>query len=129
MKLSMRHSRLRVFRQQLPIIRRILWTFILLLMNLHKCRFSDTDFRTLDFSYPETHPAYSAASDGGPLGDRNWFPDYVPTGIQDIVKGSFLIYPNPGSDVLYVSLKPEQRVDKVVFKYYGTKGKNSFKSS
>jgi hypothetical protein len=73
-----------------------------------------TDFRTLDFSYDETHPAYSAASDGGPLGDRNWFPDYIPTGISDIVKGNFLIYPNPVHDVLHVNLRPDQRVDKVV---------------
>ena len=61
----------------------------------------ETDFRVLDFSYPESRGAYSAATDGGPLGDRNWFPDYV-SGIVDLVDNQLNVYPNPASDLIRV---------------------------
>lgn len=73
----------------------------------------NTDFRELDFGYAITHPAYSAASDGGPLGDRNWFPDYV-SKANDFSKGNFLIYPNPVSDVLNIRTSAGSEVSKVV---------------
>ncbi len=58
-----------------------------------------TDFRDLDFSYSSSLAAYNAATDGGPLGDRNWFPDYV--GIPELTK-EFKIFPNPASDFLRI---------------------------
>lgn len=60
----------------------------------------NTDFRTLDFTYSESHPAATASSDAGPLGDRNWFPDFVPTNTEEpeynFVEVS--VYPNPVKD-------------------------------
>mgnify|MGYP006289005571 CR=1 FL=1 len=73
----------------------------------------DTDFRVLDFSYAESHAAYSAAADGGPLGDRNWFPNYV--GVERFKKAEkFETYPNPFNDLLRISLKENQDVDRIV---------------
>lgn len=72
----------------------------------------DTDFRTLDFSYPEAHAAYSAASDGGPLGDRNWFPDYV--GLKRQMFETFDVYPNPAADVIYIKPGKGQAINRVV---------------
>jgi hypothetical protein len=72
----------------------------------------DTDFRTLDFAYPTSHAAYTAATSGKPLGDLNWFPD-VPNSVDNI-EMTFNIYPNPVRDLLRVNLKQDQKVDKVV---------------
>ncbi len=73
----------------------------------------DTDFRVLDFSYATSVAAYSAATDGGPLGDRNWFPDFVNVenfGAIEQIK----VYPNPVENLITVSLKGDQSVDRVV---------------
>jgi len=61
----------------------------------------DADFRDLDFSYPESHPAFTAASDGGPLGDRTWFPDFAVSNRSELIQ-DFLIYPNPTQSLLSV---------------------------
>ena len=73
----------------------------------------DTDFRTLDFGYSTDHAAYSAGSDGKPLGDLNWFPD-IPNSIASLKNITFNMYPNPVQNYLKVELKEDQRVDKVV---------------
>ncbi|MFW5877614.1 MAG: T9SS type A sorting domain-containing protein [bacterium] len=72
----------------------------------------ETDFRVMDFSYSESHDAYSAATDGGPLGDRNWFPNYV--GLSSFTFQNFDVYPNPVENQIRVSLKSDQTVDRVV---------------
>ncbi|MFW5656382.1 MAG: T9SS type A sorting domain-containing protein [Bacteroidota bacterium] len=72
----------------------------------------DTDIRTLDFGYPETHAAYTAGTDGGPIGDLNWLGGAV--GINDYRYEAFNVYPNPVSGVIKVNLKKDQNIDKVV---------------
>jgi hypothetical protein len=72
----------------------------------------DADILTLDFSYPTSHAAYSAASDGGPLGDLNWFGGAV--NINNVRTNSFAVYPNPVEDFIKVNLDENQKVDKVV---------------
>lgn len=61
-------------------------------------------FRALDFTYSDTHAAYTASSDAGPLGDRNWFPDFVPTNTEEpgynFVEVS--VYPNPVKDFVRI---------------------------
>ena len=73
----------------------------------------DTDFRTLDFAYSSDHAAYSAGSDGKPLGDLNWFPD-IPNSVKSLQNITFNMYPNPVQNYLKVNLKEDQNVDKVV---------------
>lgn len=73
----------------------------------------ETDFRTLDFGYASSHAAYSAGSDGKPLGDLNWFPD-IPNSIESLKNITFNMYPNPVQNYLKVNLKEDQNVDKVV---------------
>jgi len=65
-----------------------------------------------DFSYSTSLASYTASSTGGPLGDLNWFPQFV--GITPYAYQSFNVYPNPANDVINVSLTKEQSVDKVV---------------
>jgi len=61
------------------------------------------------FSYSPDSFAASAATDGGPLGDRNWnlktFEIVLNTN-QEIEKNN-IIYPNPGNGVIYLKLPPE----------------------
>jgi hypothetical protein len=63
----------------------------------------DEDYKVLNFSYVQTHDAYSSASDGGPLGDRNWFPDFVPVNVPNEVVTQFRIYPNPVQNNLFIA--------------------------
>ncbi len=62
-----------------------------------------TDFSTFDFSYPTTHPAYTAGTGGKPLGDLNWFGMEGPLGVEDFRSVAFKVYPNPVNDVLRIS--------------------------
>jgi hypothetical protein len=73
----------------------------------------DTDFRTLDFSYDQGAPAYSAATDGGPLGDRTWFPDWTPESVQELKELGISIFPNPAREVIYIQLDQGLAVDRV----------------
>jgi len=73
----------------------------------------DRDF-DLDFSYSESHPAYSAAADGGPLGDRNWFPDWTPLSVEEIETTHFKVYPNPASNFIHISLDEGQSINRIV---------------
>ena len=74
----------------------------------------DTPYGDLDFSYAETAAAYSAATDGGPLGDRNWFPDWEPSGIGNITATEhFTLYPNPATGTVYISLEEGSSADRV----------------
>jgi hypothetical protein len=62
----------------------------------------------LDFSYPTSSALYTAATDGGPIGDLRWFPDYVPVGIKGKIadiSGYDLSqnYPNPFSQITTIS--------------------------
>ncbi len=70
------------------------------------------DILEVDFGYPTSHAAFSAAADGGPLGDLTWFGGAV--GIVDVKTTSFNIYPNPVQNILHVKLTEDQRIDKVV---------------
>ena len=63
----------------------------------------DTDFRDLGFSYPTTHPAYTAAKFERPLGDLNWFDMTQVLGVEDFRSVAFKVYPNPVNDVLRIS--------------------------
>ncbi|MCP4314230.1 MAG: T9SS type A sorting domain-containing protein [Bacteroidetes bacterium] len=61
----------------------------------------------IDASYPDAAISYSAADDGFPLGDLNWFPENKarweagesPVGIEDVkayaLEDAFSLYPNP----------------------------------
>jgi hypothetical protein len=71
----------------------------------------DTDFRVFDFSYPTSHTAYTAASDGLPLGDRNWF-GIVSVNSREFEK--FSVYPNPVENVLKLDLNHDQKITRVV---------------
>lgn len=71
------------------------------------------DYTTFDFAYSESHAAYSAASDGGPLGDRRWFPNYVGINNHYAVR-TFDVFPNPVNNLLRVKLQEDQNVDKIV---------------
>lgn len=73
----------------------------------------DTPWNELDFTYSESHPAYSAATDGGPIGDRNWFPNYISTGVISKKFNEISIYPNPVTNKLYINLGKTINVDRI----------------
>lgn len=93
----------------------------------------DTDFRTLDFTYSETLDAYSAGTDGGPLGDRGW---NALVGISnENINRNFDVYPNPATEFVQVRVNKNTSVDKVVIlnimgqemrQVSGIEGKSSF---
>ena len=63
----------------------------------------------LNFAYPTSARSYTAASDGGPVGSRRWYPNFVPTSIQepDFNPGILRIgslYPNPVESEINLSL-------------------------
>ncbi len=85
----------------------------------------DTPWNELDFSYSTSLPAYSAATDGGPIGDRNWFPNYVSTGVKKLADDGLMIYPNPASNVLNVNLGKNRTVSTIaLFDIVGKEVKN-----
>jgi hypothetical protein len=73
----------------------------------------DTPYGELDFSYDMGAAAYSAATDGGPLGDRNWFPDWAPESVQELKELGISIFPNPAGEVIYIQLDQGLTVDRV----------------
>lgn len=66
-----------------------------------------------DFSYADTYASYSAATDGGPLGDRRWFPDWEPSSIETASGLTFQVFPNPVRDFMRVKLSGGQSVDQI----------------
>ena len=63
------------------------------------------------FSYSPNSFAATAATDGGPLGDRNWALealDIVLFNTNPEVENNFIIYPNPANDIIYLKLLPER---------------------
>lgn len=71
----------------------------------------DTDFRTFDFSYSTSHPAYTGAHDGMPLGDRNWFGI---VGVDSRKFEEFNVFPNPVEEFFRVDLNQDQKLTHVV---------------
>lgn len=69
--------------------------------------------QVLDLSYPETNPCYTAAEDGLPLGDLNWFPEKKEEWLTDVANTAAVVptefemlqnYPNPfnpGTTICY----------------------------
>ena len=54
----------------------------------------------LNFGYAESSTSFGAATDGGPLGSRRWFPSFVPNSLKEVNFESKLLtlaslYPNP----------------------------------
>jgi hypothetical protein len=69
-----------------------------------------TDVSSLDFSYSSSLAAYSAATDGGPLGDRNWFPNW--TDYKTVGSISMQLYPNPVANEL--TIKSDENISRLV---------------
>jgi len=67
-----------------------------------------------DFSYADTYASYSAATDGGPLGDRRWFPDWEPSSVIEREGMRFQVFPNPVSDYMRIMISGKYDVNRVI---------------
>lgn len=88
-----------------------------------------------DFTYPTTSTSYSAAENGFPVGDLNWFPDkkaewesgeFTSTEIIDVVPNQFKLngnYPNPfnPSTTISFDLASHANVSMEVYNILGAK--------
>lgn len=67
---------------------------------------------TLDGAYPNTAAAYTGSTEGFPVGDLNWFPQFLGVEQIDNVPSSFELYqnyPNPFNPVTTIRFKLEEQ--------------------
>ena len=66
---------------------------------------------TLDCTYPTSLPAYTGGTDGKPVGDLNWFPEFLSVQQLDNIPASFALYqnyPNPFNPVTTITFRIEK---------------------
>jgi hypothetical protein len=67
---------------------------------------------TLDAAYPNTAAAYTGSTEGFPVGDLNWFPQFLGVEQIDNIPSSFELYqnyPNPFNPVTTIRFKLEEQ--------------------
>ena len=82
----------------------------------------------MDASYGTTAVSYTAADGGYPLGDLNWYPEMktkwengdVLEVKQNMLYDQVKIYPNPATDILYLST---ENMDNLKITFYNILGK------
>jgi hypothetical protein len=66
---------------------------------------------TLDATYPTSAAAYTGSTEGFPVGDLNWFPEFLSVEQIDNVPSSFELfqnYPNPFNPATHIKFKLEE---------------------
>jgi hypothetical protein len=81
---------------------------------------------TLDAAYPNTAAAYTGSTEGFPVGDLNWFPEFLSVEQLDNIPANFELlqnYPNPFNPKTFIRFKLEESefVKLIVYNVLGQK--------